>query len=260
MAIRVGTQPIIRFYAGPVPPPFTPADLTGIQYWWNTGFGINQTGSALVSWTDQISGSVLTSYAGTAMTYTAADANVNNQPSVYNNSTYASVFNGNITNLVIGGTDDYSIIFIGKPETIGSATYAIWGGNTSTGGASSELAPYISSPDGADVPGFYRFLYPAFAGIRTNTSTTAGTSVVFHAICYQNSTQTITQYYNTTTPNTTTTGAGSNIDRVPFRFEIGGYTNSIRYKGRIMEAIILKAVPTTQELTDLNTYVQNKYV
>jgi len=239
---------------------WTPASLTGIQYWWNTGYGINQTGSALASWTDQISGSVLTTNAGTAMVYTAADANVNNQPSVYQNGTYATVSNGGITNLSIAGTDDYSIIFIGKPEALGSAVYAIWGGETSTSAAASELAPYTSSPDGANVPGFYRFLYPAFAGVRTNTATTAGINVVFHAICYKNSTATITQYYNSTTANTTTTGAGSNIDRVPFRFEIGGYTNSLQFKGRIMEAIITKSVPTTQELTDLNTYVQNKYV
>lgn len=135
----------------------------------------------------------------------------------------------------------------------------MWGGETSTGTNASELTPYISSPDGADVPGFYRFLYPAFAGVRVNTATTAGTNVVFHAVSYKNSTATITQYYNSTTANTTTTGAGSSIDRVPFRFEIGGYTNAIQFKGRIMEAIVTKSVPTTAELTKLNTYVQTKY-
>ena len=258
MAIRVGTHPILKFYAGPVPPSWTPADLTDITYWWNTGYGIVESGGALSTWTDQINGKVLTSYAGTAMTYTAADANVNNQPSVYQNGTYATIYNSSITPVVIGGTDDYSIIFIGKPETVGSAAYAIWGGNTSTGAAASELAPYISSPDGADVPGYYRFGYTGNG--RTNTATTAGTSVVFHAVSYKNSTQTLTQYYNTTTANTTTTSAGSPIDRDPFLFEIGGYSNSIRFKGRILEAIVLKSVPTTQELTDLNTYVQNKYV
>ena len=260
MAIYVGTDQILKMYAGPdvAPgPSWTPADLTDVLYWWYTDAGVTTSGGGVTAWTDQITSRTLSVQAGTPMTYTASDPLFNNLPSIYNNGTMATLVNAALTGDIANG-DDFTQIWIGRPDTIGSANYAIWGGETVTGGAASELAPYVSSPDGADLPGYYRFSIGG-AG-RTNTiGITSGGSLIYHIISYDMSAGTIAQYWDSTTANQTSTGLPSSVDRNPFRFEIGGYTNAIQYKGYLLECIVMKNVPTPTELSDLDTYVTSRY-
>lgn len=236
---------------------WTPAELTDILYWFNTGQGVTESGGVVSAWTDAISGRTLSVGAGTGMTYTATDSVVNNQPSIYNDGTKATLVNTSLTGDVTNG-DVYTQIWIGKPDVVGSNTYAIWGGNTSTAAASCELAPYISSPDAADVPGYYRF---AIGGAgRTNiTGTTNNGELAFHIEAFDTPNGIIYQYWNSTTPLQSTNWGVSSVDRDPFRFEIGGYSNALQFKGRIMECIVMKAIPTEEELQLLNAYIQTKY-
>jgi len=236
---------------------WTPADLTDVLYWWYTDAGVTTSGGGVTAWTDQITSRTLSVNVGTPMTYTAADVQFNNLPSIYNDGTMATLFNGALTGDIANG-DDFTQIWIGKPDTIGAASYAIWGGETATAGAASEIAPYVSSPDSADLPGYYRFGYSGNG--RTNTiGITSGGSTIYHIVSYDASAGTITQYWNSTTANQTSTGFPTSVDRNPFRFEIGGYSNSLNYKGYILECIVMKNVPTPTELSDLDNYITSRY-
>jgi len=233
-----------------------PSQLTNALYWWNTGAGVVESGGAIVSWTDQITGRTLTtSPVGSGMTYTATDSAVNNQPSLYNDGTN-NVLQGTFTGDVTNG-DVYTMIFIGKPDVVGAASYAIWGGNPSTAGAAAELAPYISSPDGADQPGYYRFGYGSG---RTNITTARNQGeLTFHIAAFDTPTGNLYQYYNSTVPVQSSNFGVSAVDRDPFLFAVGGYTSALQYQGKIMETIVMKAIPTEDELHLLNAYIQTKY-
>lgn len=239
---------------------WTPASFTDIKYWWNTGYGLTLGGSALQSWEDEVAGLTLSKHAtGTGMTYTATDSALNNKPSISNDGTLAPVLNSNISGGILGG-DDFTQIFIGLPDVVGSNVYSIWGGQTTTSAQASELVPYVSSPDGTDTPGFYRYALNG-AG-RVNMTSVSNTGVLtYHIVAYDASAGSITQYWNSTTANSTTTGYPTEADRAPFRLEIGGYNNasSLGFQGKIVEYIVLDGIPTSQELSDLDTYVSNTY-
>ena len=258
MPIRVGSNPILKMYVGPNIQPWSPANLTNVLYWWYTGAGISASSNEVQSWTDQISGRVLSKLAGTGMTYDPIDSQFNNLASVYQDGTMATVSNNTLSD--IGGSDVFTQIWIGKPEVIGSATYSFWGGETSTGLAASEVAPYISSPDSADVPGTYRFGYDGSGRLNTTAVTNDG-SLAYHIVAVDTPNGTITQYWNSTTANTVSSLSFSSADRIPFRWEIGGYDNSSgsKFKGYIFESIVMTALPTAQELSDLDAYVTGRY-
>ena len=236
---------------------WTPADLTNVLYWWYTGAGVTTSGTGVTAWEDQITSRTLSVEAGTPMIYNAADSQFNNLPSIYNSGSNATLSNASLTGDIASG-DPFTQIWIGKPNTVGSATYAIWGGETSTGAAASELAPYTSGPDAADVPGYYRFAYDG-SGRTNTTAVTSGGSLIYHIVAVDTPNGVISQYWNSTTVNQSSTLSFNSADRVPFRWEIGGYTNALKYQGFILECIVMKALPTAQELSDINTYVQNTY-
>jgi len=61
MAIYVGTDQILKIYAGPdVPvPSWSPADFTNVQYWWTADAGVTESGGNITAWEDQINGFVV---------------------------------------------------------------------------------------------------------------------------------------------------------------------------------------------------------
>ena len=86
MPIRVGTQPILKMYAGPdIPvPSWSPADFTNVQYWWTADAGITESGGNLTSWEDQINGFIVS---GSNNPQYTTSATLNGQNVVQTNGT-----------------------------------------------------------------------------------------------------------------------------------------------------------------------------
>jgi hypothetical protein len=236
------------------PSGWTPADFANITYWWYSDFGISETSNEVQSWTDAIDGAVLTKATGTGMTYDASDSQFNNKPSVYQSRTLATVLNASLP--AWNSTDDRTIIFVGQPESAGGGVYNMWGGCTSTAGAASEQVPFVSQPSVADKIGTY--VFPG--GPLSSLTTTNYGILTWQAAAYDSSTGLMRQFYNSAT-SIATEALGTNPGKNPLRFEIGGYenTSALNFKGYILEAILIKGLPSDEEWDLFNTYVTNTY-
>jgi hypothetical protein len=189
------------------------------------------------------------------MTYNASDSQFNNKPSVYQSRTLATVVNASLT--AWNTTDDRTVIFIGQPESAGSGVYNMWGGCTSTGGAASEQVPFVSQPSVANKIGTYLFIGGPYS---TTTDTNYGV-LTWQANAYDSSAGSMRQFYNSATSIQTDTSLAINPDKDPLRFEIGGYenTSALNFKGYILEAILIRGLPSDEEWDLFNTYVTNTY-
>ena len=241
--------------AAPAPPPsWTPADLGGLQEWWNTGAGLSISAGAVQSWTGQENSTVLTKNTGTGLTYTAADSDVNNRPTIAQNASrnLATLENNSITSFT--PTTERYIGFIGFTGDTSISDWRIMGGNTTTGGTSSEIAMFQSNPGNPNTAGAYFFTGGAKTGPGTSTNE------LFWFVVQVNSAGTGGNFYYNNTNPTSFTGV-SVTDLSPYCIEVGGYDNSsgFNWDGKVMEVFVCNGTITSGDLSDLDSYVTDYY-
>jgi hypothetical protein len=236
-------------------PAFTPANITGIQEWWNSSAGVLLDGSSVDQWTGQINSTILaTNTIGSGLLYNASDSNVNNKPSLANDgSTYASLRNTTVLS-DFTPTQNRSQFYIFRANT-GNSGYSMLGGQTSTAGNASEISAYISAPSNNDKLGAYFFN----GGSQPSTLSVANKTYCF-IITYSNTGT--AEYYiideDGTTSTFTKTGLNAN-DINPFTLEIGGYNNSFLYNGLITEFGFVNGIMSTSDIADLQQYMLDTY-
>lgn len=256
-----GPKILIRGFGNNAPastPPaaWTPASLTGVQEWWYTGAGLVQTSNEAQSWTGQVNSTVLTKNTGTGLTYTAADSDVNNKPTIAQNASrnLATLQNANITSFT--PTVQRYVGVIGFAKTTSTSNYRIIGVETSTGGTSSEIAPFVSSPTNPNKAGAYFFS----GGQKTFGITTDDT--LFYIVVQINTGGTSGDgYYNSTTSGNSFTGV-SVADLDPYNIEAGGYQNGaggFNWDGKIMEMFVGNGAMTSEDFSSLDSYVTDTY-
>lgn len=234
------------------PSVWTPLNFSGITHYWVSDSLVTTSGGTVQSWEDVLSGVVLTPYSGTTEpTYNASDSSYNNQVTIE--------FDGvsdNLEDEVSSGylsTDDISIFIVHAPVKTGVNDYQMIGGESI--GQSREIMLFSSSPGNIDELGVYTF---NSGGRQPNGYTYNSGDLIWQGVSRDNSTNTLHQYVNSSTPLTTATN--SNDTPSIFQFYMGSYSNgTLLYPGKIMEMIFIKGVPTTAELNNFNTYVTNKY-
>ena len=238
----------------PPSPPFTnPSDLPGIQEWWNTGAGISQTSNVMNSWTGQINGTVLTTESGTGMTYSSSDAAVNNQPSITNDGSLASLRNTTITSFT--PTTARSLFFVVKP-TASPSTVTYMGGQTSFDNPPSVVAFYTSGPgDTNNLGGYF------VNGATKTTGVSTANDVLTFVITVTNATTSgyALKYKGGSATSGTFTGVSGLDDQSPLQFEAGGYANGSLFRGKIMECGWVNGVMSATDISNLQDYVDNKY-
>ena len=256
MGIRVGTQPVLKMYAGPEIP-WAPTDIVGVQEWWNSGAGITLAGSNVATWEGQINNTILTSNTpGNGLLYNANDANVNNKPSLANDgSTYASLRNTAVLSSFTP-TQNRSMFFIFRPNT-GNVGYSMIGGQTSTAGNASEISAYISAPGANDILGSYFF----GGGSKPTAYNTLNRTYCF--IITYDSSGFAWYYFVDETGSTFTYLIPSGIacnDLNPFTLEIGGYNNGLKYNGLVTEFGFVNGIMSAGDIADLQQYTLDTYV
>ena len=240
--------------SGP-PPAFSPADITGIQEWWNSSAGILLDGSNVDQWTGQINSTILaTNTIGNGLLYNASDSNVNNKPSLANDgSTYASLRNTTVLS-DFTPTQNRSQFYIFRANT-GNSGYSMLGGQTTTAGNASEISAYISAPSNNDKLGSYFFN----GGSKPSTLSTLNKTYCF--IVTYNSAGTAEYYIideDGTTSTFSVTGLNAN-DINPFTLEIGGYNNGLLFNGLITEFGFVNGIMSTSDIADLQQYMLDTY-
>jgi hypothetical protein len=237
-------------------PLFSPADIVGIQEWWESSNGITLAGSNVETWTGQINSTVLTAItAGSGLLYNAADANVNGKPSLANDgATYSSLRNTTVLS-DFTPTQNRSQFYIFRANT-GNAGYSMIGGQTSTAGNASEVSAYISAPGATDTLGCYWF-----SGGSKPSSTSTLNKTYCLIVTYSN--VGTAEYYiideDGTTSTSSVTGLGAN-DLNPFTLEIGGYNNGLKYNGLVTEFGFVNGIMSASDIADLQQYTLDTYV
>lgn len=243
-------------FMAPSGPAFSPADITGIQEWWESSNGITLAGSNVATWTGQINSTVLTAItAGNGLLYNASDSNVNNKPSLANDgSTYSSLRNTAVLSSFTP-TQNRSQFYIFRANT-GNAGYSMIGGQTSTAGNASEISAYISAPGAADTLGSY-----FFGGGSKPSSTSTENKTYCLVITYTNTGA--AEYYiideTGTTSTTSVVGIACN-DLNPFTLEIGGYNNGLKYNGLVTEFGFVNGIMSASDIADLQQYTLDTYI
>jgi hypothetical protein len=244
------------FMAETAAPSFSPADITGIQEWWESSNGISLAGSNVATWTGQINSTVLTAItSGNGLLYNASDSNVNNKPSLANNgSTYSSLRNTAVLS-DFTPTQNRSQFYIFRANT-GNSGYSMLGGQTLTQGAASEISAYTSAPGSNDILGSY-----FFSGGSKPSSTSTANKTYCLIITYSNAGT--AEYYIIDEDGTTTTASvtGLNANDInPFTLEIGGYNDSLKYNGLITEFGFVNGIMSSGDIADLQQYTLDTYV
>ena len=255
MGIRVGTQPVLKMYAGPEIP-WAPTDIVGVQEWWESSNGISLAGSNVATWTGQVNSTILTAITpGNGLLYNASDSNVNNKPSLANDgSTYSSLRNTAVLSSFTP-TQNRSLFYIFRANT-GNSGYSMIGGQTSTAGNASEISAYISAPGSNDILGSYFFT----GGSKPTAYNTLNRTYCF-IITYSNAGS--ANYYFVDETGSTFTYLVPSInanDLNPFTLEIGGYNNGLRFNGLITEFGFVNGIMSAGDIALLQQYTLDTYV
>lgn len=244
-----------QVYGAPVVPPFTPADIA--KYWWTADAGVTESGGAVSAWVDQVGGLSIDQATSANQPTLVTSTNLNNQQAIrfdgvndrlqrtpisFASDGYA------FTNITIaynnGGAAGGSLVaqsFLGV--NAGRLSYLIDGGNLvsiNQGFASTNPISYETpATTGVKVLGFE---YDAAGNVRawfndfnTPSSYSGGNS-------NENIIQTTSLLFGAY--NDTSTGVFG-----------GGYF----FNGDIAEVIWVPSTLSASDITNLQTYINNKY-
>jgi len=242
---------------GPVgPPPFTPADIA--KYWWEASTGLTLSGSEVISWTDSVNGYIVSQ---------STDANRPIQ------TTQAALNNQNV--IQFDGVNDY---LIGNPMSYASEGYAfsyvivfndndaaqnsIMAQSNDGGGAGRLAIGNITSTTNLQAWGI-NFSNTGILTIGTGVSTGSH----YAAWEYDGAGNVRSWLDDFTTPAATAGSGTANQNLINNSFLMGAYNgggigtiNSIwMYSGSIAEVIFKVGTLSTDDLTNLETYITTKY-
>ncbi len=254
MAFRVGTNRIGRLVVGALPPSWSPADIA--KYWWTADAGVTESGGAVSAWVDQVGGLSIDQATGGLKPTLTTQAALNGEnvinfngsqwlqrsPISFSSDGYA--FTSIVISYKANGINQASLIaqsYLGPVTgrftflTNNSNFQTINQGFTSTNPINLEVpsttgvkvAAFEYDASGNVRTWFNDFNTPSsYSGGNTNQDLTQSTSLLFGA-------------YNDT--STGVTGA------------VG------KWNGDIAESIWVPRTLTSTDLTDLQTYINNKY-
>lgn len=190
------------------------------------------------------------------MTYNSSDSNVNNQPSFINNGTKAVVTNSNITSFT--PTTARSVFFVAKPNLVGDGSNNFMGGQGGNVNPPSYQKFYTSGiySDSADKLGIYSQPGgPNPSGIATQNQ------VLTYIITIPNTTSFTHEikFKGSSAISVNKTGLTDLDLQSPLEFEAGGWGGVDLFNGTIMECGFVNGVMSATDISNLQTYVDNKY-
>jgi hypothetical protein len=249
------------FMASQAAPAWSPADFTNVQYWWTADAGVTDDGSGNVeTWTDQINSYDLQQSTTANMPSITTQANLNGQNVVSFNGTsdfiYATVAPASLSNADV---TFLTVYYLGSTTPGAGIIF----GNSYVGGSNGRM--WL---DGLNNTQRWWDSWANFGTGRTleNPITTGG-----HAFKgrYDASAGDTFAALDTLTETAGTVGGATNQDYSSTSVfcmgaTLNSFSNPTVFSSRyiavdIAEAVVVHGSPTAQEMTDWQTYVNNKY-
>lgn len=258
MAIRVGTQPILKFYAGPnILPTWTPADFTNVQYWWTADAGVTESGGNVTAWTDQINSLVLTAVNNPQLT-TSATLNGQNVIAFNGTNNYAY---STTSPAALSGAD---VTILGVYNLQGAGSSGTFMGVNEVTGAGGRL--WVDTLSGNTRIFSDQMPSSPAAGVNIESPLTTGAKAI--KLRYDSSAGDGYYAIDTLTESTFATGGTTGTTwRVNATVAMGATITSTGgsvFGGRyvpveVAEEVFIYGTPSASEMTDWKTYVNNKY-
>ena len=256
MAIRVGTQPILKFYAGPnILPTWTPADFTDVKYWWTADAGVTESGGNVTAWADQIAGFTLTAVNNPQFT---TSATLNGANVIATNGTSNYLYSSTSPSSQTAGAD---LTMLSVVNLIDVKTGGVFMGAVYIGPGNRMWIDTLS--------GNTRLLSEDYPTAVVNLETPATTGAKAIKLRYDSSAGDGYYAIDTLTESTFATGgttgtntwvSGATVAIGATVNNTGGTVFSSRYvQVEVAEQVWVANTPTPTEMTDWKTYVNNKY-
>lgn len=237
---------------------WTPADATGIQYWWRADQGITLgTGNDVTQWDDIISGHSLIVYNNEPQ-FVSSTTGMNNQPSINFGTTATNEVLANTTEVAFGGSAFF--FFVIDTTTNGNGGFQIIGGGKGALGAAGwEMVVETNHPSFTNSFTTYTFRVGPSSGDTTNTGVSVSAPErSWVGLGYEDAVG--TSFWRN--GSETVVGTGGN-DPTTLAMSIGNYGTGggLPYYGRIMEWGVLNGYHYWDgtEDTDFAAYVSARY-
>ncbi len=260
-----------------VVPAWTPASFTNAQYWWRADLGVTESAGKVTTWEDQINSYQLIQNFSTNPSYTAAErrpssstsSNLNSQDTILF-ETSANATYGTVGNYLYGSTTPAS-------NTAGDDVHFLCVIDYISSPASNAGGPFIGASgvvgsriwiDRFNSGGDYRVINELGGGGAkvhdTGVSVATGAEAVWF---YYDASNGNTRYaINSTTTSTATTGNGTNGQLSSSPISVGALLANasgganLRFEDfHMAEAVVLYGTPTTEDLSNWTSYVNNRY-
>ena len=242
----------------------TPASLPNVLYWFTSDRGVTTSGSNIIQWTDQISGSLTLELSGSinAPKYNVSDPTVNNEPSIEFN-TGVTKGQGLYKYLTASPfTTASSVTILEAIIPSASANNELQVSSGLVGGGNAQL---IMANGQTDILGYdtyyYSFSNPGGAAGQGSSDTLIpyGT-LIWRAIIYDG-TSTLKVYFNNASSPDINTFPGLNKMRPEVALGFGVYSpaGDDYSAGKIVDFAVINGVLSQDELQSYADYITNKF-
>ena len=242
-------------------PSWNPSQISNLWDWWSADSGVGLSGSDVLSWTGYNGNILLPFESSYKALYNDSDPNFGNQPSIKINPTSANTdcgYSVTVNKSDLSGT----VILVGKLDGLRPNYMCIIANTVAAGGAGNRYATFFN--DGSP----YNYAYyvgPTNPIFTVNAASPTIGDYLFLRMSFDNPTNDL--FYYQSTSNTFTNLVQSYTtyeDNVNFNEQklcLGTYQGNVGWTAvmRVVEFIKVDAVMSGTELTNLSTYITNKY-
>ena len=261
MPFRLGANRIGRLVVGEAAVPWTPASFTNVQYWWTADAGVTDDGSGNVeTWTDQINNYDLQQAITANMPSITTSANMNGQNVVTFNGSTDFIYANVLPTSNAGSDVTYLAAYYLASTTPGNG---IIFGNSLVGPDQGRM--WVDGLNNT------QRMWDAFAAGGSGPILENPITIDRHALKlrYDSSAGDTFSSLDTLTETSRTVGGTTGVSiSTNTVFCMGATLNSFSnptvFGGRYMamemaEAVVIYGTPSTTEMTEWQTYINNKY-
>jgi len=262
------TPPSVSVSPTPTPTPssagaWTPASLNNLFDWWTADAGVGLSGSDVTGWTGYSGHTLIPYNASYKATYTSSDSDWNNEPSIKFNPNLDTQDCGYYYYLNSADYNDASVIIVAKLiDKLSTAPSSL--NNIFTNGIPDRRFGYFGAVSN-DEWGYYTQGYTTPSEfVQGGTGYTNGNYMILR---YDLNNQTgVSKFFQSTTSNLTNEVqqiTGSALGQFNLgNLTIGSYygvIGAVTPRMSVVEFIKIDGLPSGGEITNLETYINNKY-
>ena len=251
------------YLANPIVPPapaWDPSDFTNVQYWWRADLGVTESGTGVSAWRDQINNFDMIQGTDANRPTATTSANLNNQSVLSFNGTSDFLYTATTPQAV--SNTDVSMLHVYRIKNSSPGEGLIFGYS----GIGAYTGRYFLDGLNANLRNYTQWASAGSGTVIQSPMTTGNKSYYWN---YDTSAGNEVYAYNTlSTTSKVSGGLTGRTNNQNLVVAVGATLVSVGsptvFSGRYIEVesaenVVIYGTPTTQELNNWKTYVNNRY-